>query len=312
MQIGRAVVVAVVGATGTGKSELALDIAEALDAEIINADSMQVYRGMDVGTAKVPTQHRRAVPHHLLDIWDVTQPANVADYQRLAREAIEGITSRGKSAVVVGGSGLYVRAIFDDLQFPGADPDIRRRLQEESAMLGAAAMHARLANLDPDAASAILPSNERRIIRALEVIELTGSRFTASLPPQSPRIPACHIGLRMDRQHLDARLDARVDAMWDEGFVDEVVHLVEQGLREGVTARQALGYAQILGYLDGHWDEKHARERTKSATRRFARRQESWFGRETQIEWVDASSAGTLASAMAAIQMWAVTGPSPA
>ncbi|MEY5145596.1 MAG: hypothetical protein RL745_965, partial [Actinomycetota bacterium] len=238
-------VLAIVGSTATGKSDLAIEVALRLGGEIVNADSMQVYRGMDIGTAKLPLEERRGVAHHLLDLWEVTQPANVADYQQQARTAIAEIQARGKLVIVVGGSGLYVRAIFDDLAFPGTDEQIRERLQQQADELGTEVMFERLRAADPVAAAAILPTNIRRIIRALEVIELTGKPFTASLPAPTTVIPVVHIGLQMDRHALDDRIDARVDRMWENGLVEEVRELVHQGLRDGITARQALGYAQV-------------------------------------------------------------------
>jgi tRNA dimethylallyltransferase len=285
-------VIAVVGATATGKSALAIALALALDGEIVNADSMQLYRGMDIGTAKEPEPARRGVPHHLLDVWPVTRTANVADYQKLARVAIDEITARGRVPVLVGGSGLYIRAALDDLHFPGTDRGIRARLESELAELGPASLHARLAALDPAAAAAILASNGRRIVRALEVIEITGRPFTATMPAYERSLPAVQIGLTLPRPELDARIAARVEAMWQSGFEAEVRALVQVGLRDGRTASRALGYQQMLRHLDGELTLEAAREETVRATRRFARRQESWFRRDPRVRWVDASKPG--------------------
>jgi tRNA dimethylallyltransferase len=280
-------VIVVVGPTAAGKSGLAVDLAQALDGEVINADSMQLYRGMDIGTAKLTLAERQGVPHHLLDVWDVRQPANVADYQRLARAAIADITARGKRPILAGGSGLYVRAALDDLTFPGTDPDVRARLEAELDELGPAALHTRLAAADPAAAAAILPSNGRRIVRALEVIELTGRPFTATLPDYGASIPALQLGLRPAREELDRRIETRVDQMWAAGFEAEVRQLEQVGLRQGRTASRALGYQQLLRHLAGEWTLDQARAETVRASRRFARRQESWFRRDPRISWLD-------------------------
>ena len=295
-------VIAVVGATATGKSGLAIELARALGGEIVNADSMQLYQGMDIGTAKEPEAAWQGVPHHLLDIWPVTQAANVADYAKLARAAIDEIMARGRVPILVGGSGLYVRAALDDLDFPGTDSVIRTRLEDELTRLGAAALHARLAALDPAAAGAILPSNGRRIVRALEVIEISGRPFTATMPAYQQNRPAVQLGLTLPRPELDLRIAARVDRMWQAGLEAEVRTLAGQGLRDGKTASRALGYQQLLRYLDGECTLDEARLETIKATRRFARRQESWFRRDPRVRWLDATS-GTLlddASAMIA------------
>ncbi|MFP5346433.1 MAG: tRNA (adenosine(37)-N6)-dimethylallyltransferase MiaA [Actinomycetes bacterium] len=280
-------VVAVVGATATGKSTLGVLLARALDGEVVNADASQLYRGMDIGTAKLAPAERAAVPHHLLDELDVTHEASVAAYQRRARSAFDEISARGRVPVLVGGSGLYVRAALDRLEFPPTDPATRARLEEEVAERGAAALHERLARLDPPAATAILPGNARRVVRALEVIELTGRPFSATMPTHEYARPAVQVGLRLDRASLDARIEARVDAMLEAGLRDEVVRLVGQGLREGRTASRALGYAQLLRHLDGEWSLERARDETVRATRRFARRQESWFRRDPRVHWLD-------------------------
>jgi tRNA dimethylallyltransferase len=283
-------VIAVVGATATGKSGLAVRLARALGGEIVNADSMQLYQGMDIGTAKEPRAAWQGVPHHLLDVWPVTQTANVAEYQKLARTAIEEIAGRGRVPVLVGGSGLYVRAALDDLEFPGTDGDLRTRLEDELLRLGPAALHARLATLDPAAAGSILAGNGRRIVRALEVIELSGRPFSATMPSYEQIRPAVQIGLTLPRPELDLRIAARVDRMWQAGLEAEVKGLVEGGLREGRTASRALGYQQLLRCLDGECTLEEARLETIRATRRFARRQESWFRRDPRVCWLDASA----------------------
>lgn len=281
-------VIAVVGPTASGKSDLALGLARALGGEIVNADSMQLYAGMDIGTAKLTVAQRQGVPHHLLDVWDVRRTANVAEYQRLAREVIADVRARGRLPVLTGGSGLYVRAALDDLDFPGTDPLVRARLEAELAGGGPAPLHARLAVLDPAAAAAILPSNGRRIVRALEVIEVSGQPFTATLPRYEPAYPAAAIGLRVPRPELDRRIAERASLMWRTGFVAEVAALERAGLRAGRTASQALGYAQVLRFLAGEGTEEAARELTVLATRRFARRQEAWFRRDPRVRWLDA------------------------
>jgi tRNA dimethylallyltransferase len=279
--------IVVVGPTAAGKSDLAVELALRLGGEVVNADSMQLYRGMDVGTAKLGMEERRGVPHHLLDVWDVTETASVADYQRAARAAIADIHRRGRVPLLVGGSGLYVRAVIDDLDFPGTDPELRARLDAQLAELGPAALHARLAECDPAAAASILPSNGRRVVRALEVTEMTGRPFSASMPSyEDAKDDATQVGLAVPRPELDARIVTRVERMWSAGLVEEVRRLEPYGLREGLTASRALGYAQVLRFLSGEWSEEHAREETVRATRRFARRQESWFRRDPRIRWI--------------------------
>jgi tRNA dimethylallyltransferase len=302
-------VIAVVGATATGKSGLAIALARALDGEIVNADSMQLYRGMDIGTAKEPEAAWQGVPHHLLDIWPVTRTANVADYQKLARAAIDDIIARGRVPVLAGGSGLYVRAALDDLNFHGTDPSTRTRLEAELAGLGPAVLHARLATLDPAAAAAILPSNGRRIVRALEVIELTGGPFTATMPAYEQVRAAVQLGLTLPRPVLDQRIAARVDRMWQAGFEAECQDLVRQGLRDGQTASRALGYRQMLRHLDGELTLDEAREETVTATRRFARRQESWFRRDLRVRWLDATAESLLPEALRVTQSAVVPAP---
>ncbi|GHF06057.1 tRNA dimethylallyltransferase [Amycolatopsis deserti] len=280
--------IAVVGPTATGKSELAITIAGAVGGEVVNADALQLYRGMDIGTAKVPEAERRGVPHHLLDVLDVTETASVAAYQREARAVIERLLAQGKVPVLTGGSGLYVQAVLDDLRFPGTDPAVRARLEAEAAEAGAAALHSRLTRLDPAAATAILPTNTRRIVRALEVIEITGQPFSANLPKPGPaRYGTVMIGIDRDTGDLDRRVELRVDRMFAAGLVDEVRALAERGLREGKTASRALGYQQVLAELDGDGDFAAAAEATKQATRRFVRRQRSWFRRDARIRWFD-------------------------
>ncbi len=279
-------VVAVVGPTAAGKSDLGIALAAALAGEVVNADAMQLYRGMDIGTAKLTPAERRGIPHHLLDVWEVTRTASVAEYQRLARATIAALQERGRRAVLVGGSGLYLRAAVDDLDFPGTDPELRERLESELAAHGPGRLHERLRQWDPAAALAILPGNGRRIVRALEVLELTGRPFTATLPSYSYAVPAVQLGLDVPRADLDARIAARVDRMWAAGLVDEVRALERRGLRQGRTASRALGYAQVLEYLAGRSTEAQARAETVRATRRFARRQDSWFRRDPRVRWL--------------------------
>lgn len=274
--------IAVVGPTAAGKSDLAVDLALRLGGECINTDSMQLYRGMDIGTAKLDESERRGVPHHLLDIWDVTVTASVAEYQRLVRPLMDRIDV----PILVGGSGLYVRAALDDLEFPGTDAGIRAALEAELAERGSGVLHARLREKDPAAAAAILPSNGRRIVRALEVIELTGRPFSATMPSYDAVYPSVQLGVEVPRPVLDERIELRVRRMWEAGLVDEVRGLLPLGLALGRTAGRALGYAQVLRFLDGEWSEEQAFEETVRATRRFARRQESWFRRDPRVVWL--------------------------
>jgi tRNA dimethylallyltransferase len=293
--------IAIVGPTAVGKSDLAVDIALALGGEVVNADSMQLYRGMDIGTAKVTMTDRRGVPHHLLDVWDVTRTASVAEYQVLAAHVIDDIEARGRVPVLVGGSGLYIRAALGDLDFPGTDDEIRARLESELAADGPLGLYQRLQAVDPIAAGAILPSNGRRIVRALEVVELSGRPFSATLPGYDSGRPAAQVGLSVDRSELDRRIEARVDRMWAAGFEAEVRALAAVGLREGRTASRALGYQQVLRTLDGEWTAEQARQETARATRRFARRQESWFRRDPRITWL-ASGTDLTARALAILR----------
>ncbi|WP_244295690.1 tRNA (adenosine(37)-N6)-dimethylallyltransferase MiaA [Micromonospora orduensis] len=283
-------VVAIVGPTAAGKSALSIALAHALDGEVVNADSMQLYRGLDIGTAKLTPAERDGVPHHLLDIWEVSEPASVAEYQRLARAAVDDILSRGRVPLLVGGSGLYVRAVLERFEFPGTDPALRERLERELAEVGPAPLYARLRAADPAAAEGILPGNGRRIVRALEVIELTGAPFTASLPQPTPYYQSVQLGVDLDTGLLDERIAARVDRMWADGLVAETRELLGRGLAEGRTASRALGYQQVLRQLAGELTEAQARDETVRATRRFVRRQRSWFRRDPRIRWLDSAA----------------------
>jgi tRNA dimethylallyltransferase len=293
-------VVAVLGPTATGKSDLAVALAQRIGGEIINADSMQLYRGMDIGTAKLTPAERGGIPHHLLDIWPVTKSAAVAEYQRLARAAIADIAGRGRVPVLVGGSGLYVRATLDRLEFPGESPQIRSRLAAELAEVGPAVLHARLATLDPAAALAILPSNGRRIVRALEVIELTGGLFTARMPAFESIYPVVQIAL--EHPALEDRVRLRVDRMMAGGLLEEVRRLLPLGLRDSPTAGKALGYQQLLAVLDEQGEVRgdlaQAVELTVRGTWRFVRRQRSWFRRDPRLHWLDAAAPGLLDAAL--------------
>ena len=276
------------GATATGKSELAVALAKEINADVINADSMQVYKGMDIGTAKLTISQRDGVMHHLIDVLDISEEANVSWYQQLARDKIDELISLGKSVVVVGGTGLYIKAILDDLNFPDTDPQVRDKITEQANQLGNEIMHGKLAKLDPAAALAIPKENIRRVIRALEVIELTGKPFTANLPRQeSSKYPkAKQFGLVLDRNNLDEKIDQRVEDMWAKGFAREVSLLMTQGLEQATTAKKALGYSQIMSYLNGECDEDFAKQETKRVTRAYARRQETWFSRDDRIKWL--------------------------
>lgn len=290
-------VVGVVGPTATGKSDLGVALARALGGEVVNADAAQLYRGMDVGTAKLTVAERAGVPHHQLDVLDVQEEASVATYQREARADLAAILGRGALPVVVGGSGLYVRALLDDLDIPPTDPGVRAALEQRLADEGAGTLHALLADRDPQAASRIEAANGRRIVRALEVIELTGRPFSASLPTRTFRGPTVLIGLRVPRPMLDERIARRVRDMWDRGLVAEVEHLARVGLRAGRTAARAIGYAQVLTLLDDECDEQQAQEDTVTATRRLVRRQESWFGADPRVHWLDATDPGLVGRA---------------
>ncbi|WP_407686830.1 tRNA (adenosine(37)-N6)-dimethylallyltransferase MiaA [Mycobacterium sp. HUMS_1102779] len=301
---------AIIGPTGTGKSQLALDVAERLGdtagAEVVNADAMQLYRGMDIGTAKVPVEQRHGIAHHQLDVLDVTQTATVARYQRAAAADVEAIAARGAVPLVVGGSMLYVQSLLDDWSFPATDPEVRARWERRLAEVGAGGLHAELARRDPAAAAAILPTDGRRTVRALEVVELTGKPFAASAPRVgTPRWGAVIIGLDCDTTILDERLARRTDAMFDQGLVEEVRTLLRAGLRDGVTASRALGYAQVLAALDaggGAAALRDAREQTFAGTRRYVRRQRSWFRRDHRVRWLDATAGAGLVDA--ALRAW--------
>lgn len=298
---------AIIGPTGTGKSQLALDVVERLSgevgAEIVNADAMQFYRGMDIGTAKLAVEQRRGIPHHQLDVLNVTQTATVARYQRAAAADIEAIAVRGAVPVIVGGSMLYVQSLLDDWTFPATDPTVRARWEQRLAEVGVGELHAELARRDPAAAAAILPTDGRRTVRALEVVELTGQPFAASAPRIGvPRWDTAIVGLDCDTTILDDRLARRTDTMFEQGLVDEVRGLLREGLRDGVTASRALGYAQVLAALDADNPEalRDAQELTYFGTRRYVRRQRSWFRRDHRVHWVDAADTGLVEQAMRA------------
>jgi tRNA dimethylallyltransferase len=281
-------VIVICGATATGKSDLAVSLAKEIDGEVINADSMQLYKGMDIGTAKITVEERQGIPHHLMDLLDVTEDANVAWYQENAREKISEIHSRGKSAIIVGGTGLYIKAILDDLNFPDTDPVVRTALELEYATKGIGPLFERLEELDPAAALAIDRANSRRVIRALEVIEITGQPFTANLPrKESTKYPdALQFGLVMDREILSDVISSRVERMWEGGLVAEVERLIESGITRGTTAQKALGYSQVIAFKEGKISEEEAIDETKRATRQYARRQETWFSRDERINWI--------------------------
>jgi len=293
-------VVAVVGPTATGKSDLALDLAQALGAEVVNTDAMQLYRGMDIGTAKLAPEDRRGIAHHLLDVLDPLEEASVADYQLLARRVLRDVDARGSRAVAVGGSGLYVRALLDRMEFPGTDPEVRARLEERVEVEGVRALHDELAALDPVAAAGIGPRNARRVVRALEVVALTGRPYSATLPRHEYEVPALQIGLDCDRAALDARIEVRVDRMWDGGLLAEVERLERHGL--GRTASRAVGYAQALAHLHGGLDADAARAATAAGTRRLARKQMGWFGRDPRVHWLDARDPDLVAHALELVE----------
>ena len=291
-----AVRIAVVGPTATGKSELALDLADALarDAgaapggvEVLNADASQLYRGMDIGTAKLPPGQRRGHPHHQIDVLDVREDASVAAYQRHARADLEGAEARGARTMIVGGSGLYVRAVTDALEFPGTDRAVRAALQERARREGARRLWEELNEADPVSARRIEPANTRRIVRALEVLAVTGRPFSATLPRYEDLVPTVHLALRPERAALNARIDARARAIFDAGLIEEARALVDEGLAEGTTAPRAIGYAQALAVLDGTMSRKEAVEATAAATRKLASRQIKWFRRDPRVHWID-------------------------
>ena len=300
--------IAVVGSTGTGKSELAIRIAETFRqdgqaAEIVNADAMQLYKGMDIGTAKLPIAERRGIEHHLVDVLEVTQESTAAEYQKIARGKILEIQSRGAMPILVGGSMLYVAAALNNFEFPVRDKDLRASLEQELLELGPNAMHQKLVELDASAASRIDPENGRRIVRALEIVTLTGEPFAAALPDEIESWQeVLEIGLRMDREILVAKLAERVRGMWSKGMVEETKHLVSKGLRESVTAGYAIGYAQALAQLDGELSQEQAIESTTKLTQKYARRQMSWFKRDTRINWLDALDPEVTNSAIALVR----------
>ncbi|MCV7364006.1 tRNA (adenosine(37)-N6)-dimethylallyltransferase MiaA [Mycolicibacterium neworleansense] len=293
--------IAIIGPTGTGKSALALAVAEQLGGEIVNADAMQLYRGMDIGTAKLPVAERRGIPHHQLDVLDVTETATVARYQQAAAADVEAIAARGAVPVIVGGSMLYIQSLLDEWTFPATDPQVRARWEAQLAEVGVAALHAELTRVDPAAGASILPTDGRRIVRALEVVELTGQPFAASAPTiGKPRWDTAIIGLDWETSVLDERLQQRTDLMFDDGLVDEVRNLIGRGLRDGVTAARALGYAQVLADLDAGGDGAAAREPTFIGTRRYVRRQRSWFRRDHRVLWLDGAAGGLVGNALRA------------
>jgi tRNA dimethylallyltransferase len=292
--------VAIVGPTATGKSELAVGLAQALGGEVINADAMQLYRGMDIGTAKLAAAQRRGVPHHLIDVLEVTEQASVAVYQAEARAAVGEIQRRGRVPLLAGGSGLYVGAVLDELEFPGTDPAIRERLAAELERDGPAALHERLYRSDPAAAEAILPSNGRRLVRALEVGELTGRPFTATMPvPGRRHYEATILGLDLSLDDLDARVEHRAEAMFDHGLLAEVEALCATGLRGSPTASRAIGYRQAISVADGVLDRTDAVRKTAAATRKLVRRQRSWFRRDPRVVWLDAGDRALVERALA-------------
>jgi tRNA dimethylallyltransferase len=309
--------IAIVGSTGTGKSELAIRIAEALReegsaSEIVNADAMQLYKGMDIGTAKLPLAERRGIEHHLIDVLDVTQESTAAEYQKIARAKILEIQSRGAIPILVGGSMLYVAAVLNNFEFPVRDKDLRAQLEQELLDVGPAAMHQKLAELDASAASRIDPENGRRIVRALEIVTLTGEPFAAALPDEIESWQeVLEIGLRMDRELLVARLAERVRGMWDTGMVNETEVLISKGLRESVTAGYAIGYAQALAQLDGELSQDQAIESTTKLTQKYARRQMSWFKRDTRINWLDALDPEVTNLAIALVRKHGLFGSRP-
>ena len=305
-------VVAVVGPTATGKSELGLLLSERLGGEVVNADAMQLYRGMDIGTAKLSDAERRGVAHHQLDVLEVTQEASVAAYQTAARHDIAAIRARDHVPVLVGGSGLYVRAVLDRLEIPPTDPEVRRLIEHEADRVGPPALHARLSSADPAAAASIAPSNVRRVVRALEVIELTGRPFSATLPVREFVTATVVLGLRSDRSELDGRIEARVRRMWRLGIVDEVAGLLDRGLREGFTASRAIGYRQAMNVIDGTTGDTDAIDETVSATRKYARRQQSWFGADPRVQWLDAEAPDLLDQALRLVAASDRLGPTSA
>jgi tRNA dimethylallyltransferase len=287
--------IAIVGPTGTGKSALALAVAEEVGGEVVNADAMQLYRGMDIGTAKLTVAERRGIPHHQLDVLDVTETATVARYQSAAADDVEAIAARGAVPIIVGGSMMYIQSLLDEWSFPATDAAVRAKWERRLAEVGALGLHRELGRLDASAASSILPTDGRRIVRALEVVELTGRPFAASAPAIGvPRWDTAIVGLDWATPVLDERLARRTDKMFADGLVDEVRSLLGRGLRDGVTASRALGYAQVIADLDAGGDGAGAREPTFIGTRRYVRRQRSWFRRDHRIHWLDGAGADNL------------------
>ena len=296
-------IVALVGATASGKTGLSLDLAERLGGEVVNTDAMQVYRGMDIGTAKLPEAERRGIPHHLLDLMEVTEPATVALFQGWARAAIDDIRGSAATPVLVGGSALYTRAIVDRFEFPGTDDSLRRELGLELERVGSRALHERLAGVDPEAAAQITPDNGRRVVRALEVVALTGRPYSASLPTLEYADPlTVQVGVDIDRPTLDERIARRVEEMFAGGFVEEVEALLARGLAEGRTANRAIGYREVIGFLAGDRSLAEAMEQTTVATRRFARRQDSWFRKDPRIVWVSYDDPDRVDKAVGAVE----------
>lgn len=309
--------ISIVGPTGTGKSDLCLALAAALlesgnPAEIVNTDSMQFYRGMNIGTAKLAESERGGVTHHLIDWLEVTDESTAAEYQLQAREIIEGIQSRGAVPILVGGSMLYIAAVLNTFEFPGQDEELRAKLEQELIEVGPGLMHRKLQELDPVAASRIDPLNGRRIVRAIEIVSVTGAPFAASLPdePESWQ-PVLEIGLNSERAHLVERLNQRVEKMWQRGLVDEVEQLIGHGLREAKTSKRAIGYAQALAQLDGEITQAEAIEQTKLLTARYARRQMSWFRRDKRINWLDYQDSEATSKAIELGRRWVATGEQP-
>ncbi|MDI9918021.1 tRNA (adenosine(37)-N6)-dimethylallyltransferase MiaA [Rhodococcus sp. IEGM 1379] len=294
--------IAVVGPTASGKSDLALDLAEEFGGEIINIDAMQLYRGMDIGTAKLSVSERRGIPHHLLDVLDVTETATVARYQQDAITLAERLMESGRVPVIVGGSMMYVQSLLDEWAFPATDPVVRARWEAVLADDGIGAVHAALVAADPVAAASILPTDGRRMVRALEVVELTGQPFAASAPQiGEPRWGTRILGVDRETEGLDARIRLRTDQMFESGLVGEVEGLIKRGLRDGVTAPRAIGYSQVLAHFDGEYDLDEARERTFIGTRRYVRRQRSWFRRDARVQWIDGGAGGVLNAARRAL-----------
>lgn len=297
--------IAVVGPTASGKSDLGIALASHVGGEVVNVDSMQLYRGMDIGTAKLAPDERGGIPHHLLDIWPVTKTASVAEYQALAVATVEEIMARGKVPVLVGGSMLYVQSLIDAWTFPPTDPAVRQKYEDRRLAIGTDALHDELAAIDPEAARVIEDKDPRRTVRALEVIELTGKPFQASQPPKDapPRWGTRIVGLRTNAEWLNPRVEQRAHLMFERGLIDEVESLICDGLVRDSTAGRAIGYAQVLDMMAGKLSHDEAVERTVTGTRRYVRRQRSWFNRDHRIAWLDAASGETLDQALGALRL---------